>query len=480
MKKFFLFAATLLGLVACNKNEADINVPARQITIHATADMNNGSAASGPHRIAPNDITASSVSFYWQEGDKVWVLSEDFSEKQIFTIDNSSINGNQANFTGTALSDMSSYYVIYLDNMVSEETLMASISAEDSVTYNYNPDSKNWFFIGQGQEDNFTLGCDLTIRMQLKGSCKLSKVTLLWMNSSSPEGYAPATTTINFVHGSYDGLQLTSTPVEVVMPLSIRTVDGFTLRFYDTDGNLIMEKSKEGSSLYNDLEDYGMVNLGVLEVVAPTPHTPVYVDLGLPSGTLWADCNVGATCGSTAASWYGDYFAWGEVAKKSDYATDWSNYFDFKEMSGSTPIFNKYNKDAKTLLDETEDVASVQWGSSWCMPTKEQCYELMLNCNFTWETDYLGISGLNGFKLVNKTDETKFIFLPAAGYQNGTEKQQFNNGLYWSKTLYTDYSMDRNAYYLSFYYTNPSLYGFILVQTTRYTGIVVRPVANAE
>ena len=83
MKKFFLFAATLLGLVACNTNEVDVNVPARQITIHATANVNSGSAAAGPRRIAPNDITASSVSFHWQEGDKVWVLSEDFSEKQI-------------------------------------------------------------------------------------------------------------------------------------------------------------------------------------------------------------------------------------------------------------------------------------------------------------------------------------------------------------------------------------------------------------
>ena len=266
MKKLFLFAATLLGLVACNKNEADINVPARQITIHATADMNNGSAASGPHRIAPNDITASEVFFHWQEGDKVWVLNEDYSEKQLFTIDNNSINGNQANFTGTALSDMSSYWVIYLDNMVSEETLMASMG-EGPVTYNYNPDSKNWCFFGEGAEDNFTLDC-FSIRMQLKGSCKLSKVTLIWMNDEEQDGYDPATTTINFVHGSYDGLQLSSTPVEVVMPLLISVRDGFTLRFYDTDDNLIMEKSKEGSDLFDDLDSY-LVNLGVLDVVAP-------------------------------------------------------------------------------------------------------------------------------------------------------------------------------------------------------------------
>lgn len=269
MKKFFLFAATLLGLVACNKNEADINVPARQITIHATADMNNGSAASGPHRIAPNDITASSVSFRWQEGDKIWVFNPFSSESQLFTIVNSTINGNQADFTGTALSDMSSYYVFYLDNIDSEEMLMELFTEyPNPLTLNYNPDSKNWFFFGQGQKENFTLRSFHNIRMQLKGSCKLGKVTLLWWNNKSGTEYDRATATINFVHGSCDGLQLSDDPVEVVMPLYTAADLGFTLRFYDTDGNLIMEKSKEGSSLLEDLFNCGLVNLGELEVVA--------------------------------------------------------------------------------------------------------------------------------------------------------------------------------------------------------------------
>lgn len=414
MKKFFLFAATLLGLVACNKNEADINVPARQITIHATADMNNGSAASGPHRIAPNDITASSVSFYWQEGDKVWVLSNDFSEKQIFTIDNSSINGNQANFTGTALSDMSSYYVVYLDNMVSEETLMASIFGGDPVTYNYNPDSKNWSFIGQGQEDNFTLGC-FSIRMQLKGSCKLSKVTLIWMDDEEPDGYDPATTTINFVHGSYDGLQLTSTPVEVVMPLPYKTVYGFTLRFYDTDGNLIMEKSKEGSSLYNDLEDYGMVNLGVLEVALPIHNGHEYVDLGLPSGLKWATMNIGAS----TPEGYGDYFAWGETETKNDYSTDAYTYTD-----------------NPTVLPANHDAAAVKWQGNWRMPTVNEYQELFNNCKKEWTTS----NGVNGYKLTGtKTGyKDKSIFFPAAGKRYNTMPLQSAEtyGYYWSSSLY--------------------------------------------
>ncbi len=45
-----------------------------------------------------------------------------------------------------------------------------------------------------------------------------------------------------------------------------------------------------------------------------------YIDFGLPSGTLWATCNVGADSPED----YGDYFAWAEVMPKSVY--DWDTY----------------------------------------------------------------------------------------------------------------------------------------------------------
>ena len=95
-----------------------------------------------------------------------------------------------------------------------------------------------------------------------------------------------------------------------------------------------------------------------------------YVDLGLPSGTLWATCNVGAS----SPEEYGDYFAWGETEPKNDY--NWSTY---KYCKGSSTTMTKYctsssygTVDNKTELEPSDDAATVNWGSNWQMPSLEQ------------------------------------------------------------------------------------------------------------
>ncbi len=150
------------------------------------------------------------------------------------------------------------------------------------------------------------------------------------------------------------------------------------------------------------------------------------VDLGLPSGTLWATCNVGAT----TPEGYGDYFAWGETSTKGTY--DWSTYFDTND-GGDT--FTKYNNEGgKTALDPKDDAAHVNWGGSWRMPTKAEWQELFDNCTWTWTTQ----NGINGYKVTsNKADYTdKFIFLPAAGSRDGSDLYGVgSNGYYWSSSL---------------------------------------------
>ena len=102
-----------------------------------------------------------------------------------------------------------------------------------------------------------------------------------------------------------------------------------------------------------------------------------YVDLGLPSGTLWATCNVGAS----KPEEYGDYFAWGETKPKSDYS--WETY---KWCKGSSKTMTKYCTNSKygyngftddlwELLPE-DDAATVNWGSGWQTPSLAQLKEL--------------------------------------------------------------------------------------------------------
>ena len=168
-----------------------------------------------------------------------------------------------------------------------------------------------------------------------------------------------------------------------------------------------------------------------------------WVDLGLPIGLKWATCNIGAT----TPEGYGDYFAWGETAPKTNY--DWSTY---KYCNGSEITLTKYNTissrgtvDNKTTLDLSDDAARANWGGSWRMPTKAELDELRNNCTWTWTTQ----NGVEGYKVTSKNNGNS-IFLPAAGNRSGTSVYEVGSrGLYWSSSLLEGYYPNR-AYYLTF------------------------------
>ena len=102
-----------------------------------------------------------------------------------------------------------------------------------------------------------------------------------------------------------------------------------------------------------------------------------YVDLGLPSGTLWATCNVGAD----APEDYGEYFAWGESEIKAVYifvTYKYGNSIDSTLTKYCNNPYYGYNgfSDTLTVLQKGDDVVSVQWGDDWRMPTKKEWEEL--------------------------------------------------------------------------------------------------------
>ncbi len=160
-----------------------------------------------------------------------------------------------------------------------------------------------------------------------------------------------------------------------------------------------------------------------------------YVDLGL--SVKWATCNVGAK----TPQGYGIYYAWGEIVEKIFYFT-WKTY-KFRADGDSTEnvTFSKYNTDKSRgridnnkYLDEADDVARVQWGGSWRIPSYEDIQELIENCTWTWTTrkrvpGYLVTSRKPGY-----TDSS--IFLPAGGYR--ADNKIFGEGkcgCYWSRSL---------------------------------------------
>lgn len=138
----------------------------------------------------------------------------------------------------------------------------------------------------------------------------------------------------------------------------------------------------------------------------PEPAGPDYVDMGLPSGTLWATCNLGAS----SPEEYGDYYTWGEIVPKETSAYTIEGYRFYNNRSEYT----KYNStDNKTTLDLEDDVANVVMGGEWHMPSKAQLNELTANTTSSWTTDYNG-TGVAG-AIVTSNNNGNSIFLPAAG-----------------------------------------------------------------
>ena len=138
-----------------------------------------------------------------------------------------------------------------------------------------------------------------------------------------------------------------------------------------------------------------------------------YVDLGLPSGTLWADRNVGADSPEA----YGDYFAWGEIATKSTY-----NCSTYKWCRGDYNTMTKYCTDSNygtvdnnTVLDLEDDAAYVNMGPEWRMPTYDELNELRNYCTWVWTNQ----NGTNGWKVTGPNGNS--IFLPAAGFRNNSD-----------------------------------------------------------
>lgn len=187
-----------------------------------------------------------------------------------------------------------------------------------------------------------------------------------------------------------------------------------------------------------------------------------FVDLGLPSGTLWATQNMGATSTNDA----GSYYAWGEIQAKTSF--NWSNY---SLCGGSETALKKYNfsSDYGPTIDNLyelvpeDDAAHVLWGALWQMPTREQALELRSKC--TWVKD----DSRGGYIATGPNGNS--VFFPFGGYF--TDKGlvlQGVGGYFWSSTL-----SDARAYNAFCMQCGQSSFNLYM---TRAYGLPIRPVAK--
>ncbi len=218
--------------------------------------------------------------------------------------------------------------------------------------------------------------------------------------------------------------------------------------------------------------------LGLSMVIVSCGRNHKYVDLGLPSGTLWATCNIGAKTPTES----GNLFAWGETEPKKEFYEETYKFYSDSKLNEYQQIdelkISKYNTrekygrvDEKTILDLKDDAANIRWGGSWRIPSDEEWTELRKECKWEWQElddEHKGyvVTGPNG----------NSIFIPAicSSEDNGLNTDQFgiNDGYYWSSSLYNGFScfarfvfFNSNNVYSNIYY--------------RYKGLCIRPVIDS-
>ena len=177
------------------------------------------------------------------------------------------------------------------------------------------------------------------------------------------------------------------------------------------------------------------------------------VDLGLPSGTKWADRNVGAS----SATGIGSFFEWGET-------TAFDNNYTYSDNPTTLPLSN--------------DAARQTWGGQWRMPTKADFQELLNSEYTTWAwTENYNSSGVKGYIISGKGAYSgNSIFMPLTGYYNGSLTiQALQRGDYWSSTIAE--SDNSKAYWIGFGSSDhqlsspyPRTYGFAVRPVQMFVG----------
>ena len=201
------------------------------------------------------------------------------------------------------------------------------------------------------------------------------------------------------------------------------------------------------------------------KIEAPSIHNGHdMVDLGLPSGTLWATCNIGASSPED----YGCYYAWGETTGSCDGKSEFGIYH--------YPVDKTELVEVGGTLERSDDVANLKWGGEWRMPLLKNLQEL-INTHYT-TCEWTTMNGVNGYRITSivKGFEGRSIFLPAAGYYDDNKIWYLGEkGSYWSSTLYGDHDVGNNVGYM--YFRSDKINWW---EECPYYGLPIRPVVSLD
>ena len=478
MNKFFKTTTALLtlsALVACGEDAAmedSLNLSNGKMLESISITGKDFQTETGTRSSVV--INNAGVNFLWEAGDVVGIFPNTGDQVSFAMDEGAGMQTATFNGGGWALKASSTYAAYYPHDFYNRDLTAIPVSYEGQRqdgnastahlgAYDFMAASVTTPSNGAVAFQMQHMGCLVMLQTDLGEAKTLTSVAL---KANAEAFIMSGTMDLTDVNS---GVTATSTKSNLTIALSNFTVDEneiCTIYFMMAPTNLL------GETLEITLSDedcaYIKFDVAGKNFVAGTayayhltkgekPEIPEYaVDLGLPSGTLWADRNVGADTPEA----YGDYFAWGETDPKDFYI--WSTY---EWYNGSYGTMTKYccNKslgtiDSKKTLDLEDDAAYVNMGADWRMPTSTEQRELLDNCTWTWTTQ----NGMNGCKVTGPNNNS--IFLPAAGYRvNGLLNQESYYGYYWSSSLLEILTSDaRELYFYSSAYDTdyrPRYYG---------------------
>ena len=403
----------------------------------------------------------------WDNGDEVYINADAYSV--------SSATGNSASIVGVAAAE--AYRAVYPASLVAAGTDITgsgSVAIELPATQVYatanghqRVDMPMAAYLTEGTTLQFHNICSV-VRVEVSNTtgealtldrivveaqnAALSGAATATVSGTASDGVSMSATASHAATLSFAGSTVTvpasgTGTFDIVVPPF--TNDNITITLYNTD-DAYCEIVKSGVSLAQNTIANVAMTVGSLT-------TERWVDLGLPSGLLWATCNVGAT----SPEEYGDYFAWGETTPKTTY--DWATH---AWCNGSENTLTKYCSSAAhgyngftdnlTILQPGDDAATANYGGR--MPTHADWLELIFNTTSEWTTQ----NGVNGRRFTGSNGNS--LFLPAAGYRWGSSLNVAGSyGSYWSSSLYSGipsaawdfsfdsgdqdvYSLDRRSY----------------------------------
>ncbi len=275
---------------------------------------------------------------------------------------------------------------------------------------------------------------------------------------------------------------------------------------YKENKELTIKATPFDGYVFSQWNDGSIENPRKIIVTADTTFTAIFtvapllvggheaVDLGLPSGTLWATCNIGAR----SPRHYGSYFAWGETMEKSYYNWSlyrWCDYYYDYNTSTESLYFTKYhfitysdevngNGDNLTTLQPSDDAATQIWGKDWRMPTDIEMMELVRECTFECFFEHTDTTEF--FKVTSKRNGN-YIYLPVSYDVTKWDLDQSTpyrapqgyagaNGAYWSATLASSTPKEAYCLWITPNPYIPEIDCYQVMTNYRNVGLPIRPV----